>query len=269
VTIVPDARPVMTRDPLYLKIIIENTGRSDELILAPLSESVGLRIYVEFKPDAGKFELVRDAEYLFPQLPYEEDPLTLKKGARLVTYDRLFRNSDGDFIFRKHGVYKIYAEIALPKRKYLKSDVVAISVQARPAAEERLIEDKFKLLASAIQPREVSLENPADLDELRAIPKRLVGSNLRTVLAWRILLLEARYGSEDEKRVANRSLDRLERDSAFPEPCRDILVLLRAKLALDLDELDDAYRQLQKLKDDSAQRQQLEYLIAAARKKRQ
>ena len=108
----------------------------------------------------------------------------------------------------------------------------------------------------------------AALEKLRDQLSNAVGPpNLRKTLDWRIPLFKAKYGTQQEQLAANRQLDRFELSPDFPEPCRDILQLMRARLALDSGDPEGAQRHLEKLKDDSPERQHLQGLIADARTK--
>jgi hypothetical protein len=272
VVLIPAASTIQVCDPVFLKISVKNNSDTEQEILWPDRQGCTLGICVEFKPYVGKFESVAEWGDSSEVSPVEPKG-TLRAGQRFNTYDRLCRGSDGDFIFRKVGTYRLYADLRLPGGRSTKSAEVEIHVNPRPQREQQLIENQYELIRSAILRDEIYLKDPknvAELDKIRQSLNPGAGpGTLRNTLDWRIPLFKAKYGSDDDRRSANRLLDRFEQSPDFPEPCRDILCLLRARVALDLDDSAGAQRHLEKLKDDSLERRHLEFLISAALKKNQ
>jgi len=267
VSLVPESRWVQLCDPLFVKVVIENTSDAPVDILEPSRTYCTLGLSVEFKPNAFQFESVTEDECE----PLER-PVRLGPMQRLVTYSRLFRCVDGDFVFRKRGSYQVYATVSLPGERSARSPTIRIGVSDRPRSEELLIADRFPLLRLAALPREVYLKDAADIDRLETVRLMLQStetvargeSNLRKTLDWRIPLFKSKYGDADERQTANRQLDQIEANEnlRYSEVSLEIIALLRARVALHRQDPDEAERHLKKLKDDSPERRNLEAAIA-------
>jgi hypothetical protein len=276
-SLIPEVRGIQLCDPLFFKIVVENTSSVPRDIKQPSRESCTLGIAVEFKPNAFQYESVIETGDGNERVEGGDRILTLEPGARLATYDRVFRNNDGDFIFRKRGSYRVYATLGVPGQELLRSETITIGVSDRPRSEELLVADRFPLLRLAALPREVYLKDPADIDRLENLSLILQStetvargeSNLRKTLDWRIPLFKSKYGDADERQTANLQLDRIEANEnlRYSEVSLEVLALLRAHVALDRQDPDEAKGHLKKLKDDSLERRDLEATIASEGRK--
>lgn len=287
-TVVPATRHVEQGDPLLVKIVVENRGEEELSIPLPSRSAYSLALLVELKPYTELFDEAR--EYGDgAEKPVRTSEVRLKPRQRFVTYDRLWRYTDHDAVFRKSGSYKLYAVIRREEHDVVASkpiDVVAskpieISVDSRAAALQALIDGERSLLSQALNPHRVYLspapkgpsesdrrsyaEKIAALEKLRMDIVRDPGT-LGYELEWRIELLRLKYGKDDEKAEARRRLDKLRAEGELSEIAQEIITLLVARLDLERGDWMRAQAEIRGLVD-SREKRNIIFEIDRQRKK--
>lgn len=268
VTLVPETSAVTQYDPLLLKIVIENRGSEAIAVPLPDRQAGSLVFFTEVKPGSGLLDVANEGGE-FVGL-FEVPDVEIPPGKTLVTYDRLFRHSDGDFVFRKEGSYKVVVGLGRAHRPTFKSEPVRVSVRSRKKSDLRLIDDNAALLMQALLPRESYLNNTtssgivdrrtvrekmAAIDRIRT---QLEPCQLASTLAFRMKLLQTKYTEEHDEESTKKSLREMCEDlHGRNNVAHSIVVLLAARVAVDAGNTAEARAFLAMLKEDSLERQEL------------
>ncbi|MGI8980814.1 MAG: hypothetical protein ACR2FY_16425 [Pirellulaceae bacterium] len=262
VKLLVDSRIIRQYDPVLVKIIVINTTDEKRDIIRPARGIQTLVLSVTRLDGDDDYEALVDADGFTGVAEQRFPIITLPPHGQFAAYDRVFRKGRfADFVFPHATSHKLRAGILAADKRLIYSEPVNISVGRRKEKDLEFIKENVELLRSSLIVDDVYITDPKQIPQLEAIRARLKrdSGSLPGMLRWRIPAYKFKYGTDQEREAAKTELAELRK--TLSEPARDMLAISLAQVAVDAKDYAAAKEELARLKEESAPKRHLEFLI--------